>query len=122
MRRRIRITESQLRRTVNEAVRGLLRESEEDAAYASWEEEYENAMHRFFQDRPNAMWGFELVNPEGECEYDKIYYNRNVHTLEWGGYSIDVDPTASVDANIDALYDEILANGYDTDMPDENEF
>jgi|GEM_PF-5218532 len=42
MRRRIRITESQLRRTVNSAVRRLLRESEEDAAYASWEDEDED--------------------------------------------------------------------------------
>jgi len=50
MRRRIRITESQLRRTVNEAVRGLLRENEEDDEQIGKDGFYPHGVIRFVMD------------------------------------------------------------------------
>jgi hypothetical protein len=110
---RIRITESKLRRIVSECVKNvrkqMIRESEEYAEiWARWEQEYYEAQRNY----PRQYWGFELVNVEtGEWQDGAIKYDRNTHTLNWNEYSIDVDPTFSVDANIDALLDDILNDG-----------
>jgi hypothetical protein len=109
----VRLTEDKLRRVVAECVENvrkqMIRESEEDAdIWARWEQEYYEAQRNF----PRPYWGFELANAEtGEWQKGTIKYDRDTHTLNWNEYSIDVDPTFSVDANIDALLDYILNGG-----------
>jgi hypothetical protein len=109
----VRLTEDKLRRIVSECVKNvrkqMIRESEEDdEIWAQWEQEYYEAQKNF----PRPYWGFELVNAEtGEWQDGAIEYDRDAHTLNWNEYSIDVDPTFSVDANIDALLDYILNDG-----------
>jgi trehalose-6-phosphatase len=85
----------------------MIRESEEDAEiWARWEQEFEEAVRR-----TNGLM-CELKNIEiDEWEYGNIEYDRSTHTLNWRKYSIEVDPTFNVDANLDALMDKIMSTG-----------
>jgi len=78
--------------------------------YSLWEKEYEERISS------GKSWGFELYTPEGECEYSGIDYNPDTHKLSCFDTSIEVDPDFDVDANLEALYDELMQKGYsDTD-------
>jgi hypothetical protein len=88
----------------------MIRESEEEDSeiWSRWEQEYYEAQRNY----RGMFWAFEFKNIEiDEWEYDDIKYNRNTHTLNWNEYSIDVDPTLSVDDNLNALMDEIMNSG-----------
>ena len=100
MRKRIRLTESKLNRIVRTAVNRILRESFED--------DYNNARNN----STHRMWGFEMRNNEGDWQYGEIEYNPKTQKMSCMGVSIDVDPDATVDQNLEALYDELVNNGF----------
>jgi len=114
MRRRIRITESQLRRTVNEAVRGLLREmdykSPMSAGYkAANDGDYERA-RRFFDygtDLANKQYGYEKNGKSVRYEPHLFKSVSASHTTPNGWGSLDdYAPLSDVEN-----YSRMLRNG-----------
>ena len=97
---RIRLTESQLHRMIKNAIR------------ESFEDDYNASRDNFHSSRPNGMWGMELKNPEGEWEYGNIEFDPQAMTMSCMGVTIDVDPDMTVDQNLEALYEELMNNGY----------
>ena len=91
-----------LNRIVRESVRKVLRESFED--------DYNGARDKV--GNRGGMWGFEMKNPEGEWEYGDITYDPKSQTMSCMGITIQVDPDMSVDQNLEALYEELMNNGY----------
>lgn len=100
MKRNVRLTESDLRNMIAESVRNILRESFED--------DYNQARQNY--NRP--LWGFEMKNQEGEWQYGEIEYDPNKQTMTCMGVTIDVDPSLSVDQNLEGLYEELMNNGF----------
>ena len=88
---------------VKESVRRVLRESFED--------DYNTARQNY--NRP--LWGFEMKNQEGEWQYGDIEYDPTSQTMSCMGVSINVDPSLSVDQNLEALYEELMNNGFGYD-------
>lgn len=104
MRKKIRLTESDLHRIVKESVKRVLRED--------FETDFNAARDNFMNKRPNGMFGFEMKNSEGDWEYGDITLDPNSNTMSCMGVSIEVDPDMTVDQNLEALYDELINNGY----------
>lgn len=107
MKRRIRLTESDLHKIIKKNIRKALRESFED--------DYNAARDNFHSSRPNGMWGMEMKNPDGEWEYGEVKFDPNAMTMSCMGVTIDVDPASSVDANLEGLYEKLCENGYSND-------
>lgn len=103
MKKTIKLKESELRHMILESVRRVLRENEENFA-----DKYNTARQNY--NRP--LWGFEMKNQEGEWQYGEIEYDPNTQTMSCMGVSIEVDPSLSVDQNLEALYDELMNNGF----------
>ncbi len=59
-----------------------------------------------------GMFGMEMKNAEGDWEYGEVTFDPNANTMSCMGATIQVDPDMSVDANLEALYDELLNSGY----------
>ena len=95
--------EDNWQKTINETVRRVLRESFED--------DYNTARQNY--NRP--LWGFEMKNQEGEWQYGNIEYDPTSQTMSCMGVSINVDPSLSVDQNLEALYEELMNNGFGYD-------
>ena len=85
---------------ISETVRRVLNEGFED--------DYNKARQNY--NKP--LWGFEMKNQEGDWQYGDITYDPNTNTMSCMGVSIEVDPEMSVDANLEALYEELMNNGY----------
>ena len=102
----INITESKIKKIVNEAVKqGLL----ESAFYTTYSrvKDYHNRCQRplAFELRKNGKWMY------GDVEYD-VHSN----TLSCLGVSIKVDLSQSFGENMEDLFEELLKNGYETDF------
>ena len=108
MKRRVRLTENDLHRIVKESVRKIMQES--------FENDFNDARSQYLDRKsPNGMFGFEMKNQDGDWEYGDITFDPNTNTMSCMGVSIDVDPDMSVDQNIEALYEELINNGYGYD-------
>lgn len=100
-----RLNESQLRNMIAKRVRKVLREGFED--------DFNSARDKHMS--RGGMFGMELKNPEGEWEYGDVTFDPTSNTMSCMGVTIDVDPDCSVDQNLEALYDELMNNGYGMD-------
>ena len=100
MKRTIKLTESELRNMISESVKRVLKED--------FEQDYNIARQNY--QRP--LWGFEMKNSEGEWQYGDITYDPNTNTMSCMGVTIDVDPSLSVDQNLEGLYEELMNNGF----------
>ncbi|CCZ13290.1 unknown [Prevotella sp. CAG:1092] len=100
MKRTIKLTESELRNMISESVKRVLKED--------FEQDYNTARQNY--QRP--LWGFEMKNSEGEWQYGDITYDPNTNTMSCMGVTIDVDPSLSVDQNLEGLYEELMNNGF----------
>lgn len=103
MRRRVRLTENDLHNIIKRSVKRILKEG--------FEQDYNNARDNF----RGRMWGFEMKNPEGDWQYGDIEYDPNAQTMSCMGVTIDVDPDMTVDQNLEALYEELMNNGFDSE-------
>lgn len=100
MKRTIRLTESELRNMISESVKRVLKED--------FEQDYNTARQNY----NTPLWGFEMKNQEGEWQYGEIEYDPNKQTMSCMGVTIEVDPSLSVDQNLEALYEELMNNGF----------
>jgi len=75
-------------------------------------EEFEDEFNAARQNYNRPLWGFEMKNQEGEWQYGDITYDPNTNTMSCMGVSIEVDPSLSVDQNLEALYEELMNNGF----------
>jgi hypothetical protein len=80
-----------------------------------FERTYNQAKDDYFKREPHGMWGMELKNPEGEWEYGDINYDPKAQTMSCMGATIQVDPDMTVVQNLEALYDELVNQGYGQD-------
>ena len=99
------MSESRINSIVRKSVKSVIREAFED--------DYNAARDKFMDGRPNGMWGFEMKNGEGDWEYGEVTYDPATQTMSCMGASVEVDPSLSVDQNLEALYDELLNKGYE---------
>jgi hypothetical protein len=104
----IRLTEGDIHNIINETVNHVLVERFED--------DYNTARDNY--SKRGGMWGMEMKNPEGEWQYGEVEYDPNTQTMSCMGVSINVDPSFSVDENLQALEEELRNNGF-TDGGDE---
>lgn len=102
MKQIIRLTEGDLHRIIGNTVKRVLREGFED----DFNQSRDNHMSR------GGMFGFEMKNSEGDWEYGDVTFDPNSNTMSCMGASIKVDPDMTVDQNLEALYDELMNNGY----------
>lgn len=100
MKRTIKLTESELRNMISESVKRVLKED--------FEQDYNTARQNY----QRRLWGFEMKNSEGEWQYGDITYDPNTNTMSCMGVTIDVDPSLSVDQNLEGLYEELMNNGF----------
>ena len=84
MKRIVRLTEGDLHRIVKRSVNRILKESFED--------EFNSSRDKFLQKSPNAMFGMEMKNSEGDWQYGDVTYDPNTNTMSCMGVSIQVDP------------------------------
>ena len=105
MKKIIRLTEGDLHRIIGNTVKRVLREGFED----DFNQARDNHMSR------GGMFGFEMKNSEGDWEYGDVTFDPNSNTMSCMGASIQVDPDMTVDQNLEALYDELMNNGYNDD-------
>ena len=137
MKRTIRLRESELRHMISESVRRVLSESkitkvnynQPSRKFTQDEEDKLRSILKgnknideAFEDDFNAardkhigrggMFGMELKNSEGEWQYGDVTYDPNTNTMSCMGVTIDVDPSLSVDQNLEGLYEELMNNGF----------
>lgn len=105
MKKTIHLKENDLRNLIKESVMTLLKEN-------SFGNEFEQSREQYHQRKPHGLFGFEMKNQEGEWEYGEITFNPNTNQMSCMGVSIDVDPDMTVDQNIEALYEELITQGY----------
>jgi hypothetical protein len=90
----------------------------------SFEDDFNSARDRHLSKSPGSMFGFEMKNSDGDWQYGDITYDPNTNTMSCMGVSIEVDPSLSIDQNLEGLYEELMNNGYndgddDDEWPDE---
>ena len=59
-----------------------------------------------------GLFGFNLQTPEGEWTNEKIMYDPNTRRMSCMGVSIVVDSNASIEENVDRLYDKLIKRGF----------
>ena len=96
----VRLTESDLNKIIRKSVNKILKEDFND--------DFNKARDNY--KRP--LFGFEMKNKEDEWEYGEVTYDPQTQTMSCMGVSIQVDPSMSVDANLEGLYEELLNQGY----------
>lgn len=102
---KVRLTEAQLHKAIMEAVKITLKESFED--------DYNAARDEFLNRKsPSGMFGMELKNTEGEWEYGDVRFDPKSMTMSCMNATINVDPDMSIDDHLQALYDELINQGY----------
>lgn len=62
--------------------------------------------------KTKGMFGFNLQSPEGEWKNEKIIYDPNTRRMSCMGVSIVVDSNASIEENVDRLYDKLIKRGF----------
>lgn len=105
--KRIVLKEERLRSIVKETINRILNEGFED--------DFNSTRDNFHKSRPGGMFGFEMKNAEDEWEYGDIQYDPKSQQMSCMGVSIDVDPSMTVDAHLEALYEKLVENGYHDD-------
>lgn len=94
---------------INEnALYNIIKKQVKKALTENFEHDYKAAQENF----SGRMFGFELMNEDGDWEYDDIHFDPNSMKMSCLGVSIDVDPDISVDSNLEMLYEKLLENGY----------
>lgn len=76
------------------------------------DEDFEQDYNTARQNYNRPLWGFEMKNSEGEWQYDDVTYDPNTNTMSCMGVSIEVDPSLSVDQNLEGLYEELMNKGF----------
>lgn len=105
MKKLVKLTEKNLHRIIENSVKRVLREGFED----DFNQARDNHISR------GGMFGMELKNSEGDWEYGDVTFDPNSNTMSCMGATIQVDPDMTVDQNLEALYDELMNNGYSDD-------
>lgn len=100
MKRLVKLTERNLHRIIENSVKRVLREGFED--------DFNKARDNYNR----GLFGFEMKNSEGDWEYGEVTFDPNSNTMSCMGATIQVDPDMTVDQNLEALYDELMNNGY----------
>jgi len=59
-----------------------------------------------------GLFGFNLQDPEGEWRNEKIIYDPNTRRMSCMGVSIVVDSNATIEDNVDRLYDKLIKRGF----------
>lgn len=75
-------------------------------------EDFEQNYNTARQNYQRRFWGIEMKNSEGEWQYGDITYDPNTNTMSCMGVTIDVDPSLSVDQNLEGLYEELMNKGF----------
>lgn len=102
--KKVRLTENDCKDMVERITKRILKEHSQ----GKFENEYNKARDNF----KGSCWGFELKNKDGDWEYGDIKFNPQTMTMSCMGTSISVNPTLSVQQNLEALYDELINKGY----------
>ena len=105
MKQIIRLTEGDLHRIIENSVKRVLKESFED--------DFNQA--RDYRMSRSGMFGMKMKNSEGDWEYGEVTFDPNSNTMSCMGVSIQVDPDTTIHQNLEALYDELMNNGYSAD-------
>lgn len=101
----MKLTESQLRNIIREQVKKTLSED-------SFANDFNAAREKYLNRSPNAMWGMEMKNPEGEWEYGNVTFDPNIMQMSCMGVSVQVEDGDTIDSALEALYDELINHGY----------
>lgn len=96
----VRLTESDLNKIIKNSVNKVLKE------------DFNDKFNKARDNYKRPMFGFEMKNQEGDWEYGDVTYDPQTQTMSCMGATINVDPDMSVDANLEALYDELMNQGY----------
>ena len=117
------IDESVVRRAVVESLNRFMAEDSKKKVNEAFEDDFNSARDQYLSRKsPNGMFGFEMKNPEGDWQYGDITFDPNTNTMSCMGVSIEVDPSLSIDQNIEGLYDELVNNGFgDEDFENDDE-
>lgn len=107
MKQTIRLTESDIKQ--------LIKESISEINSNDFERDFNKTRDDYMRKSPAGMFGFEMKNREGDWQYGNIEFDPKNMTMQCMGVSIQVNPEMSVDANIEALYDELTQNGFNDD-------
>jgi hypothetical protein len=110
--KKIRLTESDLHNIIKQSVKRIIKESFED--------DFNSARDKYFERKPSGLFGMEMKNSEGDWQYGDVTYDPNTNQMSCMGVSIEVDPSFSVDQNLEALYDELVNSGF-TDGDEEDD-
>ena len=103
----VRLTEEKLKEIIETSIRKKLREG--------FEQDFNNARDNYFQRKPHGLFGMEMKNPQGDWEYGDVTFDPRTNKMSCMGVSIDVDPDCTVDQNLEALYEELVNQGYTDD-------
>ena len=107
---------------VDEAIRRVVRNVIKEA----FEDDFNAARDQYLSRKsPNGMFGFEMKNSDGDWQYGDVTFDPNTNTMSCMGVSIEVDPSLSIDQNLEGLYEELINNGYndgDDDVDDNAEW
>lgn len=116
------IDESVVRRAVTESLNRFMAEDFKKKVNEAFEDDFNAARDRHLSKSPGSMFGFEMKNSDGDWQYGDITYDPNTNTMSCMGVSIEVDPSLSIDQNIEGLYDELINNGFgDEDFENDDE-
>jgi DNA mismatch repair ATPase MutL len=119
------VDESIVREAVRKSLMNLMNEDLKKKVNEAFEDDFNVAKERHLSKSPNSMFGFELKNPDGEWQYGDITFDPNTNRMSCMGVSIDVDPSLSIDQNLEGLYDELVSKGFgdeDFDEDGENDY
>ncbi len=101
----MKLTENQLRDIIKEHVKRIMTED-------SFANDFNAAREKYLNRSLNAMWGMELKNSEGDWEYGNVTFDPNTMQMSCMGASVQVEDGDTIDSALEALYDELLNQGY----------
>ena len=114
--------ESVISRAVTESLNRFMTEDSKKKVNEAFEDDFNAAREKHLSKSPNSMFGFEMKNPEGDWQYGDITFDPNTNTMSCMGVSIEVDPSLSIDQNLEGLYDELVNKGFgDEDFENDDE-
>jgi hypothetical protein len=118
------VDESVVRRAVTESLNRFMVKDSKKKVNEAFEDDFNSARDQYLSRKsPNGMFGFEMKNSDGDWQYGDITYDPNTNTMSCMGVSIEVDPSLSIDQNLEGLYEELVNNGYtDGDDADDDEW
>ena len=117
--------EKKFKKKVSDDVDESIRRIVKNVIKEAFEDDFNSARDRHLSKSPGSMFGFEMKNSDGDWQYGDITYDPNTNTMSCMGVSIEVDPSMSIDQNLESLYEELTNNGYtdgDDDYDDEEEW